>query len=120
MEKILLCVMVGLFAGVISGFVGIGGGIVVVPALVLLFGFTQHQAQGTTLALLVPPIGFLAAYSYFQKGFVNVKVALFICMGFLIGCLLGSRVALNIPKDILQKAFSVTMILMGLYMFLRK
>ena len=112
--------MIGLFAGTISGFVGIGGGVVIVPALVLLFGFTQHQAQGTTLALLVPPIGFLAAYSYFQKGFVDVKVALFICIGFFIGGLIGPQIALNISKDILRKAFSFTIILMGIYMFIKK
>jgi uncharacterized membrane protein YfcA len=120
MERIILCLIIGLCAGTISGFVGIGGGVIIVPALILLFGFTQHQAQGTTLALLVPPIGFLAAYAYFQKGFVNIKVALFICIGFFIGGLIGPKIAINIPKDILQKVFGATIMLLGMYMFIKK
>jgi uncharacterized membrane protein YfcA len=120
MERIILCIIIGLFAGTISGFIGISGGVIIVPALVFFFGFTQHQAQGTTLALLVPPIGFLAAYTYFQRGFVNVKVALFICLGFFIGGLIGSKFAVNIPKDILQKVFGATIMLLGIYMFVKK
>ena len=120
MQEIILCIIIGLIAGTISGFVGIGGGVIIIPALIILFGFTQHQAQGTTLALLVPPIGFLAAYTYFQKGFVDIRVALFICIGFFIGGLIGSKIAINIQKDTLQKVFGGAIILIGIYMIIRK
>ena len=120
MVNILLFILVGLFAGTISGVIGIGGGVVIVPALVLLFGFTQQMAQGTTLALLVPPIGFLAAYTYFRAGYVDLKAAVFVCIGFFIGGLLGSKVAVNVPAAILKKVFGATMILIGIYMIFRK
>ena len=88
MTNIVLYVLLGLAAGVISGLIGIGGGVVIVPALIFLFGLTQHQAQGTTLALLVPPIGLLAAWTYYKGGYVNLTMAAFICLGFLlVACL---------------------------------
>lgn len=120
MVNIFLFILVGLFAGTISGVIGIGGGVVIVPLLVLLFGFTQQMAQGTTLALLVPPIGFLAAYTYFKAGHVDVKVAVFVCIGFFIGGLIGSKVAVNVPETILKKVFGVTMIIIGVYMIFKK
>lgn len=119
MKEIILFILIGLSAGTISGFVGIGGGVIIVPALIF-FGFTQYQAQGTTLALLVPPIGFLAAFTYFKKGFVDIKVALFICLGFFIGGLIGSKIAVNLPKETLQKIFGCAIILIGFYMLIKK
>src|SRR4030042_6141280 len=115
MLMIVFYILLGLFAGAISGVVGIGGGIIIVPALVLLFQFSQHQAQGTTLALLVPPIGILAAYTYYKSGFVDIKVAFFICMGFFIGGLLGSKIAVNLPNVVLQKIFGVVAVIIGIY-----
>ena len=120
MVNIILFILLGLFAGTISGVIGIGGGVVIVPALVLLFGFSQQMAQGTTLALLVPPIGFLAAYTYFKAGYVDIKVSAFVCIGFFVGGLLGSKVAVNVPETILKKIFGVTMILIGIYMIFKK
>jgi uncharacterized membrane protein YfcA len=79
--NMLIYLILGIFAGTLSGLVGIGGGIVIVPALVFLFGFSQHSAQGTTLALMVPPIGILAAWTYYQQGYVD-RIAGFICAGF--------------------------------------
>jgi uncharacterized protein len=73
MVIIILYVILGLAAGIFSGLIGIGGGIIIIPALVFLFGFSQHQAQGTTLALLVPPIGLLAAWMYYTQGYVNMQ-----------------------------------------------
>jgi uncharacterized membrane protein YfcA len=78
----LLYLLLGLVAGIISGLIGIGGGTIIVPVLVFFFGLSQHQAQGTTLALLVPPIGFLAAWTYYKQGYVNLQIAAFICLGF--------------------------------------
>jgi hypothetical protein len=107
----------GVFAGYVSGMVGIGGGVVIVPALVLIFGFSQHTAQGTTLALLIPPIGIFAVMSYYQKGFVDVKSAIIICIGFIIGGLLGGKMAVDIPENILRKIFAILLIILGIRMF---
>jgi hypothetical protein len=107
----------GIFAGYVSGIVGIGGGVVIVPALVLIFGFSQHTAQGTTLALLIPPIGIFAAMSYYQKGFVDVKSAIIICIGFIIGGLLGGKMAVDIPENVLRKIFAALLIILGIRMF---
>lgn len=82
MTDIVLYLFLGLVAGVFSGLIGVGGGIIIVPALILLFGMCQHQAQGTTLALLVPPIGLLAAWTYYKQGYVDLRIATFICIGF--------------------------------------
>ncbi len=71
----LLYIILGLLAGILSGLIGIGGGVMIVPSLIFLFGFSQLEAQGTTLGLLVPPIGILAAWTYYQQGYVNLKVA---------------------------------------------
>ena len=109
--------LLGMVAGYFSGLVGIGGGIIIVPALILLFGFSQHAAQGTTLALLIPPIGILAVISYFQKGYVDVKSAIIICIGFVIGGYLGGRMAINISEEVLKKIFAVALIAVGVIMF---
>ena len=114
--KIILYIVLGLLAGTISGIVGIGGGVIIVPTLIFLFEFTQHQAQGTTLVLLIPPIGLLAAYTYYEKGFVNLKVALFICIGFFIGGLIGSKIAVHLSNELLRKIFGSVIIIIGLYM----
>jgi uncharacterized protein len=109
--------LVGLVAGYFSGLIGIGGGVIIVPALVLLFGFNEHTAQGTTLALLVPPIGILAVMSYYQKGYVDIKTAIVICIGFVIGGFIGGKMAVGINEATLRKVFAVVLILLGAKMF---
>ena len=116
----LLYILIGLVAGTISGIVGIGGGVIIVPTLILLFGFSQHDAQGTTLALLVPPIGIFAAYTYYKSGYVDITVAAFICLGFVIGGLIGAKIAIDLPKEVLQKVFAGVIIAIGIYMFFKK
>ena len=120
MNDIMLYTLLGLSAGILSGVIGIGGGVLIVPALVFLFGFSQQLAQGTTLALLVPPIGILAAWTYYQHGFVNLKVAAFIAVGFIIGSLLGARFAVGVSNPMLEKIFGVTIMLIGLKMVVGK
>lgn len=120
MVKIVLLAILGLFAGTLSGVIGIGGGVIIVPALIFMFGFTQHQAQGTTLALLVPPIGLLAALSYFKCGFVDIKAAAIICAGFFIGGLIGAKFAVNLSEGILQKIFGCAVVLIGIYMIVKR
>jgi len=109
-------VILGILAGTLSGLIGIGGGIIIVPALVFLFGFSQHSAQGTTLALLVPPIGILAAWTYYKQGYVDLKVAGFICLGFLLGGLLGARFATGLSNVMLERIFGISLLLISLKM----
>ncbi|MBC7075392.1 MAG: sulfite exporter TauE/SafE family protein [Syntrophomonadaceae bacterium] len=116
MADIYICLAVGLCAGIISGLIGIGGGIIIVPALVFLMGFSQHQAQGTTLALLVPPIGILAAWTYYKQGYVDLKVAAIICLSFFIGGFVGAKMATSLSNAILQKIFGSALLIVGLKM----
>ncbi len=112
--------ILGLLAGVLSGLVGLGGGFIIVPALVFIFGFSQHQAQGTTLALLVPPIGLLAAWTYYRQGFVDIRVAGLIAVGFVVGSLLGARYAMTVSNETLEKVFGAALVLIGLKMIIGK
>jgi hypothetical protein len=118
--NIFLYLLLGLVAGILSGILGIGGGIIIIPAMVFLFGMSQHQAQGTTLALMVPPIGLLAAWVYYKQGFVDLKMAAFICLGFFIGGLLGAESAVTIPEPILKKVFGVVLLAVSVKMILGK
>lgn len=113
---ILLYLLLGLGAGAFSGLVGIGGGTIIVPALVFLFGLSQHQAQGTTLALLVPPIGLLAAWTYYKQGYVDLHIAAIICIGFFIGGLLGAKLANHLSNVALERVFGVALLLISLKM----
>jgi uncharacterized membrane protein YfcA len=116
----ILYLLLGLVAGVFSGLIGIGGGVIIVPALIYLFGFEQHLAQGTTLALLVPPIGILAAWTYYKQGFVDVKVAALVALGFFIGGLLGARIAVGLPQPVLRKIFGIALLFISLNMVLSR
>ncbi|MFH0771007.1 MAG: sulfite exporter TauE/SafE family protein [Candidatus Omnitrophota bacterium] len=120
MFNILVYLIIGLAAGALSGLIGIGGGVIIIPALVFLLGFSQLQAQGTTLALMVPPIGILAALTYYNRGLVDLKVAVFICLGFLFGGLIGAKVAVNLPNIILQRIFGVALLIISLKMIFVK
>ncbi len=109
-----LFLMTGLFAGTISGLLGMGGAVIIVPALVFIFGFTQHMAQGTALAVMVPPIGILGAYVYYKAGYTDLRAAAVICVGFLAGGFLGAKVASILPDAVLRKAFGVALLLVSL------
>lgn len=113
-------IILGVVAGLISGLVGIGGGIIIVPALVLVFGMSQLQAQGTTLALLVAPVGLLAAWTYYTNGLVDLKIAAMIIVGFVIGGYFGARIAVGLPHGLLQKIFGVVLLLVALKMLMGK
>ncbi|HIE36155.1 MAG TPA: sulfite exporter TauE/SafE family protein [Candidatus Omnitrophica bacterium] len=112
--------ILGLIAGIFSGFLGIGGGIILIPALTYLFGLTQHQAQGTTLAIMVPPIGLLAAIKYYLEGNVKLGIVVFICIGFFIGGLLGAQFVHRISSLLLKKIFGVFLLFVSLKMILGK
>ncbi|HEU4633149.1 MAG TPA: sulfite exporter TauE/SafE family protein [Flavisolibacter sp.] len=106
-QIILILILIGLAAGVLSGLVGVGGGIIVVPALVFFLGFTQHEAQGTSLGLLLLPVGILAVASYYNKGYIDVKVVGIMAVAFVIGGWLGSRMALSISELAVKRVFAV-------------
>ncbi len=118
--EILLYIILGLFAGVLAGILGIGGAIFVVPALVFLFGWSQHMAQGTTLAMLVPPIGILAAWSYYKAGHVDLRVAGLLCIGFFVGGFFGGQIANSLSPETLRKVFGGALILIALRMIFGK
>ena len=120
MGIIVLLLIIGILAGMLSGLIGIGGGIIAIPALVFFLGFSQQMAQGTTLAMMVPPIGLLAAWAYYKEGFVDVRAAAIICVGFIVGSYFGAKYATGIPQDMLRKIFSVILILVAIKMFFTK
>ncbi|CAN5525404.1 hypothetical protein BH10CYA1_BH10CYA1_32280 [soil metagenome] len=113
---IILFVLLGLLAGSLSGLLGIGGGVILVPSLVLVFGYSQHMAQGTTLVLMIPPIGLLAAWNYYKKGGVDLRIAALLCFGFAFGGLVGARLSGLISGATLSHVFAVTLILIAVKM----
>ncbi len=115
-----LYVALGMVAGILAGLFGIGGGVILIPALVYLFGLTQHQAQGTTLAIMIPPIGLLAALRYYYSGNVKLGIAGFICAGFLVGGLIGAQFIQNVPDVLLKKSFGVFLLIVSLGMIISK
>ena len=119
MSTILFLVCVGLLAGFLSGILGIGGGVVMVP-LLLLIGFTQHQAQGISLAAMLPPVTLLAVLQYSKEGHVDWKIALVISATFIIGGLFGSKLAVAINDQLLKKIFGVLMLFIALKMIFGK
>ncbi len=112
----ILYIILGLIAGICGGMFGIGGATVLIPALVYLVGMTQHQAQGTTLAIMVPPIGLLAALRYYYSGNVKLNIAGFVCIGFFIGGLIGAQLVQKVPDPFLKKIFGFFLLAIALKM----
>ena len=108
-EIVILLILVGLAAGILSGLVAVGGGIIVVPALVLLLGFSQHEAQGTSLGLLLLPVGILAVMNYYNKGYIDIKVVAIMSVAFVLGGWLGSKLSLSLPQDTVKKIFAIVL-----------
>ncbi|NMM63679.1 sulfite exporter TauE/SafE family protein [Clostridium sp. P21] len=120
MTNVIAFVIIGLVAGVLSGLFGIGGGIVIIPALMYFAGFTQLKAQGTSLAIMLPPVGILAFLEYYKKGNVNIAAGIAICIAMLIGAKFGAQMANAIPISIVKKGFAIFTILVGIKMFFGK
>ena len=114
----LLFILLGLAAGAASGMVGMGGGLIIVPVLVLLFGYSQKLAQGTTLALLVPPVGILAAYTYYKHGDVNFYAATFIAIGFIVGSLIGARYVAHLSNAVVIRIFALFLLILAIKMLI--
>ena len=118
--SLILYVVVGFTAGIAGGALGLGGGAIMVPAFVLLFGLTQHQAQGTALTVMLPPIFIFAVLRYYWAGNVKVQMALFVAIGFIVGAFLGAHFVQNIPDAHLKKAFGIFLVVIGIKMALIK
>lgn len=119
-STLLILTGIGIVTGALSGMLGIGGAIIMIPALVYFMGFGQQMAQGTSLAVMLPPIGILAAYNYYKVGQVNIKYALILATFFLVGSYFGSKLALNLPQATLKKAFGILLLLVAAKMLIGK
>lgn len=114
METVIYLILIGLAAGVLGGMVGIGGGVLIVPALVLLLGLSQHQSQGISLAMMIFPVGILGVINYYKKGYVDFRYAGLLAVGFFAGSYIGSKFSLSLPQDTVRKIFAIVMILLAI------
>lgn len=119
-NTVLILLLVGICAGVLSGFVGVGGGIIMVPALVWLLGYSQHQAQGTSLAVLMLPVVFLAVRNYYKAGVIDPKVVAVIAIAFVLGSYFGSKWSLSLPMDTVRKVFGGITLLVAIKLIFGK
>ena len=115
-QTILIIILVGVAAGMLSGLVGVGGGIIIVPSLVYFIGFSQKTAQGTSLALIMLPVGIFGVMQYYKQGHVDYKIVGILAIGFLAGSYFGSKVALTISQETLKKVFAMLMIVIAVKM----
>ena len=120
LTTILILLIIGVITGIMAGMLGIGGGLVVIPSLVMVMGMSQQSAQGTSLAMMLPPIGIIAAYNYYKAGHVDIKFALLLAIAFIIGSYFGSKIAIKLPQDVLKKIFGAFLLLVAVKMLFWK
>jgi uncharacterized protein len=120
LATVVILILIGLAAGIFGGVFGVGGAVVMIPAMVYFLGADQHMAQGTSLAVMLPPIGLFAAYNYYKAGQVNIWYALIIALSFMIGGYFGSKIALNFPENLMKKIFGIFLILVALRLIFSK
>lgn len=118
--QLLLVLLVGLCAGYLSGLLGIGGGVVIVPALIAVLGFSQQMAQGTTVGMMVFPIGLVSAFNYYKAGYIDVKTIIPLLIMFFLGSFFGSKMAISIDQNILRKVFAFLLVAVAIKMFFTK
>lgn len=116
MQNVIIIAIIGAAAGLLSGLLGLGGAIIIIPALVMLLGFSQQSAQGTALMMMVLPVGGLAAYQYYQSGYVDIKAAMIMAVFFFVGGYFGAKYATHLPQEILKKSFAIMLILIAFKM----
>jgi uncharacterized membrane protein YfcA len=116
---VILFIAIGLAAGLLAGMFGIGGGIVIGPALILLASFAPQTATGTSLGALLLPVGALGAWEYYHRGHVNIAASLWIALGLFVGAWFGARIALSISGPQLQKAFAIFLVLMAIRVWIK-
>jgi len=112
-QNLIIVALIGIAAGMLSGLLGLGGAIIIIPALVMLLGYSQQTAQGTALVMMVLPVGALAAYQYYKDGFVEMKPALVMAVFFFIGGYFGAKYATHIPQALLKKLFAIMLIILA-------
>ena len=117
---LIVLIIIGLLSGLLAGVFGVGGAIIVIPALVFILGLSQHQAQGTSLAFMLPPVGILATWNYWKAGYVNWKFALVLSLTFVVGAYVGSQLSINISDKTLRRIFGVLMIVVAIKMIFSK
>ncbi len=115
-QTILILVITGIAAGILGGLVGVGGGIIIVPSLVYFLSFSQKSAQGTSLGLLLLPVGILGVLQYYKEGHVDFKIVAIIAIGFLAGSYFGSKIALSLPQETVKKIFAILLLVIGFKM----
>ena len=116
LTTVLILVLLGIVAGILSGLVGVGGGIIIVPSLIYFLSFSQKSAQGTSLGLLLLPVGILGVIEYYKQGHVDIKIVGLLALGFLAGSYFGSKIALSLPQDTLKKIFALVLIFLAVKM----
>ena len=119
MKEPILAVAIGFFAGIAGGLFGIGGGIVIVPALIATLGFTQIKAQGTSLVALLAPVGIFALAEYYKKGETDLRLGGMLACGFLVGGFLGARFALGLGEEAMRKGFAIFLAVIAVWLFFR-
>lgn len=120
LTQLFILAVIGILAGFIGGSMGVGGGVIIIPALMIFLGFSQKEAQGTSLAVLTMPVAFVAAFNYYKGGYINLKFAAIMIVTFVIGSYFGSKFALSIPASTLKKIFAVLLLVIGVKMLLGK
>ena len=110
-STVILLIIIGFFAGILSGFIGVGGGILMIPLLIVFLGFTQYEAQGTALFAMLPPIGILAAMNYYKEGFVKWEYAAVIALAFVLGGYVGSKLSFSLSIQTVRRVFGFVMLL---------
>ncbi len=118
--QLIVLIIAGVMSGLLAGVFGVGGAIIVIPVLVFILGFSQHEAQGTSLAFMLPPVGILATWNYWKAGHVNWKIALILSLTFVVGSYLGSHLSINISDKTLRRLFGVLMIVVAIKMIFSK
>ena len=116
----IVLIIIGLLAGMLSGFVGVGGGVLMIPLLMIFFGLSQFEAQGTALVAMLPPIGILAAINYFKSGYVKWEYAVVIALTFVVGGYFGSKLSLSLNPEIVKKVFGVVMLFAAIKLIFTK
>ncbi len=119
-NEIIILLFVGLAGGILSGIMGVGGGIIIVPALVYFLGFSQHTAQGTSLAMMLPPVGVLAVMNYYKEGYVDMKAAIFLVIAFIVGGYFGSLISVHVSPKTLKRIFAVLLMASAVKLFIGK
>ncbi len=116
-QTVLLLILIGIGAGMLGGLVGVGGGIIIVPALIYFLGFSQKMAQGTSLGILLLPVGILGVMQFYKQGHINMPAVWVISIGFFFGSYFGSKIALSLPQETVKKIFATLLILIAVKMF---